>query len=154
MIKLKKCITDTLNFNSSLDQKKSTIDDLERKISYFRGKDYYLNSWLLFKPTFNTFTTGADSLYIEKRKSIGSNNNSELVAVKNTSNNTPKITISNEIISVKFSDGDYFKHEKVDYIRNKVINIYIVYKLTPRIIDENGLVQVNGLFANLKNRKY
>ena len=81
---------------------------------------------------------------------LGSNDDSEVVAVKNTSNNSPKITISNEMISVKFSDGDYFKQEKVDYLRNKVVNIYIVYKLTPRIITENGLVQINGLFGNLK----
>ena len=78
-----------------------------------RGKDYYLNSWLLFKPTFNSFTTGTDSLYIEKWKLIGSSDNSEVVAVKITSSNTPKIPISNEIISVKFSDGDYFKQEKL-----------------------------------------
>ena len=130
MIKLKIYITDVLNFKSSLDQEKSTIDDLEREISYFRGKDYYLNSWLLFKRSFNSFTTGSNSLHIEKRKSIGSNNDSEVIAVKNTSNNAPKISISNEIISVKFSDGDYFKQEKLDYIRNNVINIYIVYKLT------------------------
>ena len=104
----------------------------------------------MFKPTFNSFTTGTDSLYIEKWKTIGSNDNSEVVAVKNTSNNTPKIIISNEIISIKISDRDYLKQEKVDYIRNKVINIYIAYKLTPRIITEDGLVQVNGLFGNLK----
>ena len=30
------------------------------------------------------------------------------------------------------------------------MNIYIVYKLTPRIIDEDEIVQVNGLFGNLK----
>ena len=148
--KVVKNISDILNFKSSLDQEKSTIDNLEREITYFRGKDCYLNSWLLFKPTFSSFTTGTDSLYIEKWKSIGSNDDSEVIPVKNTSNNTPKITISNEIISVKFSDDEYFKQEKVDYIRNKVVNIYIVYKLTPRIIDEDGLVQVNGLFGNLK----
>ena len=102
----------------------------------------------MLKPTFSSFTTGADSLYIEKWKSIGFNDDSEIVAVKNTSNNTPKITISNEIISVKFSDGDYFKQEKVDYTRNKIINVYVVYKLISRIIDEDGLVQVNGLFEN------
>ena len=69
----------------------------------------------MFKPSFNSFTAGSNSLYIEKWKSIGSNDNSEIViAVKNTSNNTPKITISNEIINVTFSDGDYFKQEKVD----------------------------------------
>ena len=73
-----------------MDQEKSRIYDLEKEISYFRGKDYYLNSWLLFKPTFSCFTTGIDSLYIEKWKSIGSNDESELVTVKNTSYNTPK----------------------------------------------------------------
>ena len=93
---------------------------------------------------------GTDSLYIQKWKSIGSDDESKLIAEKNTSNNTPKIVISNEIIGITFSDGDYFKQEKVDYIRSKVINIYIVYKLTPRIITEDGIVQVNGLFGNLK----
>ena len=126
MIKLKKNITNILNFKSPLSQEKLTIDDLEKEISYFRGKKYYLNSWLLFKPSFNSFTTGSNSSYIEKWKSIGSNDDSEVIAVKNTSNNNPKISISNEIISVKFSDGDYFKQENVDYIRNKVINLYIV----------------------------
>ena len=62
----------------------------------------------------------------------------------------PKIFISGEKIGIRFSDRDYFKQEKVDYIRNKVINIYIVYKLTPRIITEDGIVQVNGLLGNLK----
>ena len=55
-----------------------------------------------------------------------------------------------EKIGIRSSDGDYFKQEKVDYIRNKVINLYIVYKLTPRIITEDEIVQVNGLFGNLK----
>ena len=104
----------------------------------------------MFKPTFISFTKGTDSLYIEKWKPLGSNDESKFIAVKNTSNNTPKITISNEIISAKFSDGDYFKQEIIDYIRNKVINVYIVYKLTPRLIDEDGIVQVNGIFGNLK----
>ena len=126
------------------------MDDLEREASYFRGKDYYLNSWLLLKPTFSSFTRGTDSSYIEKWKSIGSNDESEFTAVKNTSNNTPKILIFDEKIGIRFSDGDYFKQEKLDYIRNKVINVYTVYKLTPRIITEDGIVQINGLFGNLK----
>ena len=103
-----------------------------------------------FRPVFSSFTRGKDTLYIEKWKSLGLNDESELTAVKNTSNNTPKIVFSNEEILIRFSDGDYFQQEKVDYIRNKVINIYIVYKLTPRIITEDGIVQTNGLFGNLK----
>ena len=101
---------------------------MEREASCFRGKDYYLDSWLLFKPTFSSFTRGTDSLYIEKWKSMGSNDDSDVVAVKTTSNNTPKIVIYINYI----------------YIRNKVINVYIVYKLTPRIITEDGLVQNNN----------
>ena len=136
--KVKKNITDILSFKSSLDNEKFTINDLEREASYFRGKDYYLNSWLLFRPTFSSFTRGTDSLYREKWKSKGFNDESELTAVKNTSNDTPKIVNSNEKIGIRFSDIDYFKQEKVDYIRNKIINVYIVYKLTPRIITEDG----------------
>ena len=102
---------------------------------------------LLFRPIFS-------SLYIEKWKSIGLNDESELTSVKNTSNNKPKIVISSEKIEIRFSDGDYFKKEKVDYIRSNVINIYLVYKLSPRIITEDGLAQqdglVYGLFGNLK----
>ena len=106
--KVKKNITDILTAKNSLLHNKSVLDDLEREASYFRGKDYYLNSWLLFRP-FSSFTRGTDSLYIEKWKSIGLDNESELKAEKNTSNNTPKIVISNEKIGVKFSDDDYFR---------------------------------------------
>ena len=66
----------------------------------------------MFKPAFSYFTTGTNSLYIKKWKSISSNDDSEVVAVKNSSNKTPKISISNEIISVKFNDGDYFKQKE------------------------------------------
>ena len=98
MTKRKKNITDILSFKTFLDQEKSTIDDLKKESSYFRGKDYYLNSWLLFTPAFSSFTRGTDSLYIEKWESKGLNDESELTAVKNTSNNTPKVVISNERI--------------------------------------------------------
>ena len=148
--KVVKDTSDILNYKTSIDYNKSVLDNLERQASFFRGKGYYLNSWLLFRPTFSSFTRGTDSLYIEKWKSLGLNDESELTAVKNTSNNTPKIVISNEEIGIRFSDGDYFKQEKVDYIRNKVIDIDIVYKLTPRIITEDGIIQTNGLFGNLK----
>ena len=148
--KVVKNTSDILKYKTLIDHNKSVLDDLEREASFFRGKDYYLNSWLLFRPTFSSFTRGTDSLYIEKWKSLGLNDESELIAVKNTSNNTPKIVILNEEIGIRFSDGDYFKQEKVDYIRNKVINIHIVYKLTPRIITEDEIIQTNGLFGNLK----
>ena len=100
--KVVKNISDILKYKTSIDHNKSVLNDLEREASYFRGKDYYLNSWLLFRPTFSSFTRGTDSLYMEKWKSIGSNDESELTAVKNTSSNTPKIIISNEKIGISF----------------------------------------------------
>ena len=105
---------------------------------------------MLFRPVCSSFTRGTDSLYIEKWKSIGLNDESELTAVKDASNNARKIVISNEKIGIRFSDGDYFKQEKVDYSRCNIINVYIVYKLTHRIITGDGIVQLNGLFGNLK----
>ena len=49
--------------------------------------------------------------------------------------------------------GNYFKQTKVDYTRGKIINVYIVYALTLRKIDDyddgENFVQVNGLFGNL-----
>ena len=71
--KVVKNISDILKYKNSLLHNKSVLDDLERETTYFRGKDYYLDSWLLFKPTFSSFTRGAESSYIEKWKSIGSN---------------------------------------------------------------------------------
>ena len=60
------------------------------------------------------------------------------------------IISSNEKIGIRFSDGSYFKQEKVDYVRSNIINIYIVYKLTPRAIVEDGIVQANGLLGTLE----
>ena len=148
--KVKKNITDILTAKNSLLHNKSVIDDLEREVSLFRGKDYYLNSWLLFRPIVSSFTTSTDSLCIEKWKSKGLNDESELTAVKFSPNNEPKMTISDDKIGIRFSDGNYFKQEKFDYSRSNIINVFIVYKLTPRTITEDGIVQVNRLLGNLK----
>ena len=74
----------------------------------------------------------------------------ELTAVKFSLSNEPKMVISGDKIGIRFSEGNYFKQEKVDYTRSNIINIFIVYKLTPRTITEDGIIQVNGLFVNLK----
>ena len=42
--KVKKNTTDILSFKSSLDQEKSTIDDLERCVQSFYGEQYYNKS--------------------------------------------------------------------------------------------------------------
>ena len=115
--KIVKKTSDILTAKNSLLQNKSVIDDLEREASFFRGKDYYLSSWLLFRPIFSSFTRNTDSTYIEKWKSKGLNDESELTAVKFPPSNKPKMVISDDKIGIRFSDGNYFKKEKVDYTR-------------------------------------
>ena len=140
-----------MGFKSKLKRKEDTLNDLEREARFFRGKDYYLNSWLFFKPTFSSLTKSVDSSYIENWKSRGLNDESQLTAVKISPSKEPNILISSGgKISIKFSDGNYFKQEKIDYTRGTIINISIVYKLTPRTILEEGLIQANGVFGNLK----
>ena len=104
--KVVKHTSDILKYKTSLDHNKSVIDDLEREATFFRGKDYYLNSWLLFRPIFSSFNRSTDSSYIEKCKSKGLNDESELTAVKFSQNNEPKMVISNEKIGIRFSDGN------------------------------------------------
>ena len=60
------------------------------------------------------------------------------------------MVISGYRIGIRFIDENYFKQEKVDYTRSNIINIFIVCKLTPRTITEDGIVQANRLFGNLK----
>ena len=80
---MKKNITEIFTAKNYLLHNKSVIDDLEREASNLRGKDYYLNSWLLFRPIFSSFTRDTTSLYIGKWRSMGLNDESELTAVKN-----------------------------------------------------------------------
>ena len=61
--KVVKNTSDILKYKTSLDHNKSVIYDLEREASFFRGKDYYSNSWLLFRPIFSSFTRSTDSTY-------------------------------------------------------------------------------------------
>ena len=71
---MKKNITDILNVKTSLEQEKSTIDDLEREASSFRGS-YYFNQQpsLLFEGKVNSFVK--TSTNISGSKSTGIYNN-------------------------------------------------------------------------------
>ena len=73
------------------------------------------------------------------------------MGVKNSSKKLPCIIISTGgKNSIRFA-GNFFKQTKVDYTRGKIINVYIVYALTLRIIDDyddgENFVRVNGLFG-------
>ena len=79
-----------MKYKNSLDHNKGVTNDLERIVSYFRGKDYYLNSWLVFKNGFSSYTISNSG--IEKWKFSGINGISQLISVKNSSGKSPSRT--------------------------------------------------------------
>ena len=135
--KVKKNTTDILSFKSSLDQEKSTIDDLERAVQSFYGEQYYNKSWLVFKADYHSFNI-SNSRYIDFWKSKGIFNGT-LNGVANSSNKKPDIHLAGETVSLNFN-GNYFKQPKVDYARTAMA-IHIVYKLNKRRIDSPDFVK-------------
>ena len=144
--KVKKNTIDILGFKSSLDQEKSTIDDLVRAAQLFYGEQYYNKSWLIFKADYHFFNI-SNSEYIDFWKSKGIFNGT-LGGVANSCNKKPDIHLAGETVSVNFN-GNYFEQPKVDYNRSAMV-IHIVYNLNSRRIDGPDFVQVNGLFGNCK----
>ena len=143
--KIKKNTTDILSVKS-LDQEKSTIDDLERAVQSFYGEQYYNKSWLVFKGNYHSFDI-LNSIYIDHWKSSGIFNGT-LGGVNSSTNKKPEIHLAGETTSVNFN-RNYFKQPKVDYARTAMA-IHIVYKLNNRRIDTPDFIQVNGLLGNCK----
>ena len=144
--KVKKNTTDILSVKSSLDQEKSTIDNLERAVRSFYGEQYYNKSWLVFKADYHSFNI-SNSKYIDYWKSKGIFKEN-LDDVSNSSNKKPDIHLAGETVSKNFI-GNYFKQPKVNYPRT-AIAIHIVYKLNNRRINSPYFIQVNGRFGNCK----
>ena len=129
--KIKKNITDILNYKTSLDHNIGVINDLEIQASFFRGS-YYFNqqSYLIYEP--KTFSFKQTYNGITHWKSTGIDNYSlktDLRGVGNISGYYPKVS-GGAKMSVKFS-GIYAKENKSVYPVKSVVNIYIVYSLDP-----------------------
>ena len=66
-------------------------------------------------------------------------------------NQAPRLVYSNARMKLNFS-GDLLKQDKVIHNHGPVVNIYIVYRLTPGI-NNNGFTLENGLFGAVKLTK-
>ena len=76
-------------------------------------------------------------------------NNTDLFSVNNSNNHPPSLLNKNNRLGVTFS-GNYMKQNKLGYAHGKIINIYIVYDLKNRTIDNADFTVVNGLFGSVK----
>ena len=94
----------------------------------FDGGDGY-QAYLIFQPVYKYFKTITNTNYILSWKSKGLS--AESIKPFSTSDNslTPAIKFYDYNIRVKFT-GSCFKQPKVLYTYKRVVNIYILYKLS------------------------
>ena len=153
--KTKKNASGILAFESRLKQKEDIIDDVQRDNALTSDRDYYRDMMYLLYEC-RAFSFNYTSSKINQWKSIGLHNfsgDSHIDAVAVSNNDLPSL-VDNGRLSVKF-DGCYFKQAiLVKPNNNKVINVYIVYKLHPtsRFKSDTYTVQ-NALFRGVKITK-
>ena len=143
-----------MGFESRLKQKEDTLNDLEREVSFNRGNCYYnQQSYFLFEPKSKSFSRNGG--IISSWISTGIHNdskNTDLFSVYNSNNNSPSLLNQNNRLGVTFS-GNYMKQNKLGYAHDTVINIYIVYELKNKTVNNPDFTAQNGLFAAVKITK-
>ena len=136
--KTKKKKFDILGFESRRKQKEDLTTELEREVCFNRGNYYYnKKSYLLFEPKSKSYNTngGVIDLWI----STGIHNyskNTDLFSVKNIKGVSPALKNDNNRLRVLFRGNN-----KVDYIHDRVVNVYIVYKINDLNDLENSKIR-------------
>ena len=125
-----------LAYKHKLKQREDIIHGLERDASYFRGKDYLEENYLIFESDYNYFKRVVDSsniTYAHYWQSKGLSNEKINAANTNTNNDlAPIVKFNGSQMYLEFK-GAILKQNKVTYSHGSVVNIYIVYKLKPHI---------------------
>ena len=67
----------------------------------------------------------------------------------NSNNNSPTLLNKNSRLGVTFN-GNYMNQNKLGYAHGKIVNLYIVYELKNRTIDNPDFTVKNGLFGAVK----
>ena len=153
--KTKKNTSDILAFESRLKQKEDIIDDVQRDNALTSGRDYYRDMmYLLYECRAFSFNYTSSKINQWKSKGLHNFSSDSHIDVVAVSNKDLPSLVDNGLLSVKF-DGCYFKQTiLVTPNDNKVINVYIVYKLHPisRFRSDTYTVQ-NVLFGGVKITK-
>ena len=75
-----------------------------------------------------------------------------MFSVNNSNNNSPTLLNKYYRLGVTFN-GDYMKQNKLGYVHGKIVNLYIVYELKNRRVDNPDFTVQNGLFGAVKISK-
>ena len=154
--KTKKNASDILGFESRLKQKEDIVDEEQRENSFTRGFYHYLPKiYLVYECRTYSFKKNSNNK-IFAWKSTGTDNlslNSNLKAIPDRTMVTPSLE-NNGRMNLEFG-GNYFVQNKVVHPNNnKVVNIYIVYKLNPVSLFRNTDYTIkSALFGAIKTTK-
>ena len=146
-----------LSYEQKLKQREDTINDLEKVASYFRGKNYFnsddgTQNYLVFQPMYKYFKTSVkgSTTYVSSWESKGLSNEKISSITTPNYNQAPSIVHDNVRIKLKFV-GDLLKQDQITYNHGPIVNIYIVYRLSPSITSD--ITVENCLFGAVKISK-
>ena len=152
--KTKKNASDILSFENRLKQKEHVVNENERGLSFNKGFFYYLQQrYLVYEcksSSFDTTITTTNKISTWKSTGIFSGN---MVAAGKTKGNLPDL--KNDGRMNVYLSGNHFQQNVASIPNsNNVINIDIVYKLTPISSTRNTDYTIqNALFGAMKITK-
>ena len=134
--KVSKNSSNVLSYEYKLKQREDTVNDLERDASYFRGKNYFgddgIQNYFVFQYVYKYFNMviNGSTVYAHCWQSREISNG-KLNARGTTACNdeSPVLKFKNNKLGLQFT-GDILRQNKVTFDNAKVVNIYIVYKLS------------------------
>ena len=118
--------------------------------SYFIGKSHFeedgTQNYLVFQPMYRYFKMITNTDYVSSWKSKGLS--AETIKPPTTSDNslTPILSCCGTKPRAKFT-GSCLKQSNISYTHGKVVNIYIVYELSPSSSHNNDPTPKNCLFG-------
>ena len=154
--KAKKNASDILGFESRLKQKEDKPDEVQRENSTEKGYRWYKeNSYLFYECSEYVFRKDDNNRLVTWRCSGIKNlsTNLDLKSIPNTQGLLP-IVEDNGRMNVKFNGNYLVQNKALQPNTNKVVNIYIVYKLDSISSTRNTDYTIqNALFGAIKITK-
>ena len=148
-----------LSYKHKLKQREDIINDLERDASYFRGKNIFgddgMQNYFVFLPMYKYFKRVIDSadsnVYVHYWQSKGLSDG-KINAPGTSSSNDQASILEYQGAGIRLTfKGDSLRQNRVTYNHGKIVNIYIVYKISST--SQSSFTLKNSLFGAVKITK-
>ena len=159
LVSLTKFPTELKKVHDKVSLNKTKLDDIDG--AYFRGKNYFTDdgaqNYLVFQCVYKYFKRVIDSsnntTYAHYWQSKGlSNEKLNAPGTNNNNDQAPVVKSDGDKISLQFS-GDCLKQNKVLYNHGRIVNIYIVYRLSPHTNASTDFTINDSLFGAVELTK-